>query len=132
MEVSREKIENSRYAAAPEDIRIFTRFTDHPATGMIYLDGKALGRFDEAMSFNSNPRDITYGRHTITMVVASPALVFDFTVDVRGGVAREILDSEESPAIPKATVLEQRVIELEHKVHGLEAEIANLKKIRIQ
>jgi hypothetical protein len=131
VEVSREKTENPRYAAAP-DLQIHARFMDHPASGLVYLDGKALGRFDESMSFNSNFVDITYGRHTMTMVVTSPAVVFDFSVDVRGGVTREIIDGDEL-VVPKSSVLlEQRIFDLERKVHELEAEIATLKKNRVQ
>src|SRR6202008_4980528 len=51
VDVSPEKIPNPRYATAPEDLHIYTRFTEPPGTGMVYLDGKTLGRFDEAMSF---------------------------------------------------------------------------------
>lgn len=131
VDVSREKNANPRYATVPEDLHIFTRFTDHPATGMVYLDGKALGRFDESMSFSSNYVDITYGRHTMTLVVTSPTIVFDFTVDVRGGVAREVLDSEEA-VMPHSPGMEQRIVELERRVHELEAELATLKKNRVQ
>ena len=131
VEVSREKGENPRYATAPEYIQIFTRFTDRPATGMVYLDGKALGRFDESMSFSSNNFDITYGLHTITLAVTSPTVVFDFTVDVRGGRPREVIKSEEA-VTPKPLLLDQRVLELERRVHELEAEIATLKKNRVQ
>jgi hypothetical protein len=66
----------------------------------------------------------------MTLVVTSPAIVFDFTVDVRGGRAREILDGEES-VVPKSAI-EQRILDLERKVHGLEAEIASLRKNRVQ
>jgi hypothetical protein len=131
VDVSREKSGSPRYATAPEDIRIFTRFADRPASGMVYIDGKALGRFDESMSFYSNAFDITYGRHTMTLAVTSPAVVFDFTVDVRGGRAHEVIKSEEA-VTPKPLLLEQRVFGLERRVHELEAEIATLKKNRVQ
>lgn len=131
VEVSRDKNGNPRYATAPEHARIFTRFADRPASGMVYMDGKALGRFDESMSFYSNHFDITYGRHTMTLVVSSPAVVFDFTVDVPGGLAREVLDSVEALK-PPPLLLEQRVLELERRIHELETEIASLKKNRAQ
>lgn len=131
VEVSREKIENPRYATAPEDMIISARFADRPASGMVYIDGKALGRFDESMSFNSSLFDITYGRHTMTLAVTSPTVVFDFTVYVRGGRAREVIESEEA-VTPRPLLLEQRVLELERRVHELEAEIATLKKNRVQ
>lgn len=131
VDVAPEKTENPR--SAPYDIQIFTRFADRPTSGMAYLDGKALGRFDESMQFNSNLADITYGRHTMTLVVGSPTVVTDFYVMVRGGVVHEILESEKAAAvIPNATVLEQRIADLERKVQQLEAESATLKKNRVQ
>jgi hypothetical protein len=131
VEVSREKNENPRYSAAPEGIQILTTFADRPASGMIYLDGKALVRFDESQQFKSNLVDISYGRHTITLVVASPAIVGYFYVSVRGGKLREVLDGEEA-VMPQSALLEQRFLELERKVHELETQIATLKKPRIQ
>ena len=131
VEISPHKSGYPQYAIKPEDIHVFTRFADRPASGMVYIDGKAIGRFDEAMGFNSNPVDITYGRHTMTLVVASPAVVFDFSVLIRGGVVHEVLDSEEL-VMPQSSVLEQRILGLERKVHELEAEIATLKKNRVQ
>jgi len=131
VDVSPEKIPNPRYATAPEDLHIYTRFTEHPGTGMVYLDGKTLGRFDEAMSFHSNSVDIAYGRHTLMLVVTNPTIVFDFLVDVRGGVAREVFDSD-ATTMPQPSVMEQRILELERKVHELEAEVATLKKNRAQ
>ena len=116
---------------SPYDIQIFTRFADRGAVGMVYLDGKALGRFDESQQFNSNPADITYGRHTMTLVVASPTVVTDFYVTVRGGVPHEVLDTEEA-VLPRTPGLEQRIVELERRVHELEAELATLKKKRAQ
>ena len=129
IEVVPEKTNNPRYATAPEDLQIFTRFVDKPATGKVYIDGKAIGRFDEAMSFNSNLLDITYGRHTITLALAAPSFMMDFYVTVRGGLPKEILDDQEPPAV-LPTSLEKRVGELEQKVHELENELASLKKKR--
>jgi hypothetical protein len=118
-----------RYPNPPDGIQIFTRFQDHAATGKVYVDGKVVGRFDEAMAFNSNPIDAKFGRHTITISFASPAVVIDFMVAVRGpGVAREILDEQEAIAMPPD--LAKRVTDLEKKVQDLEAEIASLKKKR--
>jgi len=129
VEILHEKTENPRYAAAPEDMQIFTRFAEKPATGRIYIDGKAIGRFDESMSFNSNLLDITYGRHTITVSFANPAVMMDFYVTVRGGAAREILDDHEA-VVADSPNLEKRIVELERKVNDLENEIAGLKKKR--
>jgi len=129
IEVSPDRRNDPRYTTAPEDLQIQTRFMDKPVTGKAYIDGKAVGRFDEAMSFNSNLLDITYGRHTITLALAAPSFMMDFFVTVRGGVVREILDDKEPPAVlPPA--LEKRVGELEQKVQELENEIASLKKKR--
>jgi hypothetical protein len=125
VEVGREKNENPRYANAPEDMYIVAQFTR--ATGMFYLDGKALGRFDESGVFNSNPVDITYGRHVITLTFANPTVVTGLYVLIRGGVAREILEGE-SIAFAHATGLEHRIVELERKVKDLESQIATLKK----
>ena len=127
VEVAPDKSGNPRYANAPEDMRVWMRFLDHPATGKVYVDGKAIGRFDESMSFNSNLIDVTYGRHTITLMVAAPAILLDLYLDLRGGVAHEILDDQE-PAFTPAPDLSKRVAELERKVHDLEVEIATLKK----
>jgi hypothetical protein len=129
IEVVPEKRNDPRYATAPEDLQIFTRFMDKPVTGKAYIDGKAVGRFDEAMSFNSNLLDVTYGRHTITIALAAPSFMMDFYVTVRGGLPREILDDQE-PAAVLPPGLEKRVGELEHRVHDLEDEIASLKKKR--
>ena len=129
IEVVPEKRNDPQYAAAPQDLQIHTRFTEKPATGKVYIDGKAVGRFDEAMGFNSNLLDITYGRHTITLALAAPSFMMDFYVTVRGGLPREILDDQE-PAAVLPPSLEKRVIELEQKVHDLESEIATLKKKR--
>ena len=129
IEVSREKTLNPRYAEKPEDVRVWMRFAERPATGRVYIDGKAIGRFDESLSFYSNMLDTTYGRHTITVSFASPAILMDAYVDVRGGVAREILDDQE-PAVALTPDLSKRVTELERKVSALESEIGNLKKKR--
>jgi len=120
---------NPRFAAGPEYIRVFMNFAEHPRSGKLYLDGKAVGRFDETMGFASNPVDITYGRHTLTVVLMSPGLLQGLLVDVPGAAAREILDDQE-PDITLAPNLSQRVSELERKVNDLEAELANLKKKR--
>ena len=129
VEVVREKRNDPRNADAPDDMFINMRFTDRPATGRVYIDGKAIGRFDESGSFNSNLLETTYGRHTITIAFASPAILLDLYVTVRGGIAREILDDHE-PVGAEPPGLEKRVVELEQKVHDLETEIASLKKKR--
>lgn len=131
VEVAREKNENPRYANAPEDIQVFAAFVERPVSGMVYIDGKALGRFDETTQFNSNPVDITYGRHSVTLVVANPALVGALYVTVRGGALREIIDGE-PPVVSAPAGLEHRIVDLERKVHELEAEIATLKGKRVQ
>lgn len=130
IDVAHDKSGNPRYAEAPEEMRVWMRFAEHVVTGKVYVDGKAIGRFDEAMQFNSNPIDVTYGRHTITLTVSGSATLYDLYVDLRGGVAHEILDEPELVAPPPAPDLVKRVAELEHKVHDLEAEIATLKKKR--
>ena len=129
IDVAHDKSGNPRYADAPEDMRILVRFSDRPATGRVYVDGKAVGRFDESQMFNSNSIDVTYGRHTITLAVTAPATLYDLYVDLRGGVAHEILGDEE-PVVTLEPDLSKRVAELERKVHDLEAEIASLKKKR--
>lgn len=129
IDVQRDKSQNPRYAEAPEDMQIYNSFADRPASGRVYLDGKALGRFDESMAFNSNAIPISFGRHTITLAVTSPAVLAQFYVTVRGGVVREILDDQE-PAVELTPDLSKRVTELERKVNDLEAELTNLKKKR--
>lgn len=129
IEVAREKSEKPRYANAPEDMRVWMRLATHPASGKVYVDGKAIGRFDESMSFNSNPIDISYGRHTIMIAFTAPAILLDAYVDLRGGVAREILDEQE-PDVSLAPDLSKRITDLERKVRDLETEIAGLKKKR--
>jgi len=126
IEVSRDKTGNPRYATAPEDIQVYLAFADRPVSGMVYIDGKPLGRFDETQQFNSNSVDIAYGRHAITLVVANPGIVSIVSVTVRGGALREILDGE-APLVAAPTGLEPRIVDLERKVHQLEAEIATLK-----
>src|SRR6185436_13106459 len=54
VEVSPYRGNYPQYAMKPEDIFLSTRFDDRPASGMVYVDGKAIGRFDEAMGFDSN------------------------------------------------------------------------------
>jgi hypothetical protein len=129
IDVGRERTQNPRYAEAPEDLQIFTRFNGPPASGRVYVDGKAIGRFDESRSFNSNPIDVTYGRHTITLTVTNPTSIYDFYVTVRGGLAHEILDEQE-PQVNLPPDLSKRVAELERKVTELETEVATLKKKR--
>jgi hypothetical protein len=127
--VTREKTQNPRYAEAPEDMQINARFYGPAATGRVYIDGKAIGRFDESMSFNSNLLPITYGKHTITLAVTNPTSLYDFVVTVRGGAVQEVLDDQE-PLVALPRDLSKRVGELERKVNDLEAELANLKKKR--
>ena len=66
VEVGRDRANNPRYANAPEHLQIFARW-QQAATGKVFMDGKAIARFDESILFNSNPFDITYGRHTLTL-----------------------------------------------------------------
>src|SRR5437762_3216339 len=129
VDVVRDKRNDPRNAVAPDDMMLNMRFADRPATGRVYIDGKAIGRFDESGSFNSNLLDVTYGRHTITVAFANPSLMLDFYVTIRGGMAREILDDHE-PVVNASPSLETRIVELERKVHDLENEIAGLKKKR--
>ena len=121
--------DNPRYAEGPEDMRIWCRFIGQAASGRVYVDGKAVGRFDETMMFNSNSLNVTYGRHTITLAVAAPANLLDLYVDLRGGVGHEILDDVE-PSVALTPDLAKRIGELERRVHDLEGEIAGLKKKR--
>ena len=129
IEVVRDKRSDPRYAEKPEDMRVWMRFTDRPATGRVYLDGKAIGRFDESMSFTSNSLDVAYGRHTITVALAGPATLMDLYVDLRGATAHELLDDQE-PAVELTPDLSKRVTELERKMNTLEAELTSLKKKR--
>jgi hypothetical protein len=126
VEISPEK---NRPAVASSDMQIFTRFYGPATSGRVYVDGKAVGRFDESPQFNSNPIEITYGRHTITLAVTNPTALTDFYVTVRGAVAREVLDDQE-PLVTLTPDLSKRVSELERKVNDLQAEMANLKKKR--
>ncbi|PYS52639.1 MAG: hypothetical protein DMF68_01085 [Acidobacteria bacterium] len=130
VEFAHMKNQQPPYPTISDEMQIFTRFV-RPATGMVYLDGKAIGRFDEAMAFTSNIADATYGRHTITLMFTNPAVVTDFYVTLFRGAASEILEGEDA-FVTTPTSLEKRVVELEHKVHELEAEIATLKKKRVQ
>ena len=129
IDVAQEKNQNSRDAEAPEDMQITARFYGAAATGRVYVDGKAVGRFDESMSFNSNLLPVTYGKHTITLAVTTPTSLYDFVVTVRGGAVHEILDDQE-PLVTLPPDLAKRVGELERKVNDLEAELASLKKKR--
>jgi len=129
VDVGRDKSQNPRYADAPGEMQILTRFNGPPASGRVYIDGKAIGRFDESRSFNSNPIEITYGRHTITLAVTNPTSIYDFYVSIPGGVLHEILDDQE-PSVTLAPDLSKRVTELERKVTALEAELTALKKKR--
>ena len=131
IEVAHEKNRDPKYPPAPYDIQIYAVFADHSASGLVYIDGKAIGRFDDTRQFNSNPADTTYGRHVITLVVSNPTVLGDFYVTVRDGVVREVLEGDEV-AVPIGTGLENRVVELERKVQDLEAEIATLKRKRVQ
>ena len=110
---------------------LYSRFADHGVSGMVYVDGVAVTRFDESFGFNSNPVDIAYGRHTITFVFASPTVITDVTVTVASGTVREILDVE-APVVSVPTGMEHRIVELERKLHELEAEIATLKGKRVR
>ena len=131
VDISRDKRygNDPRFADGPEDIRIWVSFLDHPASGRIYVDGKAIGRLDEVQQFNSNPIDVTYGRHTITVTVNTPALLGTMFIDVRGAIVHEILDDAE-PSVTLKPDLSKRVTDLERKVQDLEAELATLKKRR--
>jgi hypothetical protein len=127
VDVGKEKPENPRYANAPEDIQIFAAFANQPATGLVYVDAKAIGRFDDSMGFNSNPVDITYGRHTITFEVSNGATLGQLYVTVRGGRLTEILDAQETN-VASGSGVNDRIAELERRVQQLENEIAALKK----
>jgi len=129
IDVQSDKSQNPRYAEAPEDVQIYSGFADRPASGRVYLDGKAIGRFDESMAFNGNSIPISYGRHTITLALTNPAILAQFYVTVRGGVLREILDDQE-PEVALTPDLSKRVTELERKVNNLESELTSLKKKR--
>lgn len=118
---------NPPYATAPEHMQLYVTFGDRPATGVVYLDGKAMTRFDESMQFLTNPVDISYGRHNITLKFAGPGVVTTFMVMIQGGVAREILEGD-STAPTHSTGFEHRIAELERKVNDLEAQIVTLKK----
>ena len=128
IEVGRDRANNPRYANAPEHLQLFARW-QQAATGKVYMDGKAIGRFDESILFNSNPFDVTYGRHMLTLQFTTAVMLTDFVVTVPGGVARELLDEQEQ-AVVFTPDLSKRVGELERKVQDLEAEISTLKKKR--
>src|SRR5436190_16352251 len=128
VDITRDK-RDTRTADSPDDMRIMFQLLDRPASGKVYLDGKAVGRFDDTQQFSSNSIDVTYGRHTITLALSLPATLGNMYVDVRGGVPRELLDEEE-PSMTLTPDLAKRVGKLERKVHDLEAEVTNLKKKR--
>jgi hypothetical protein len=125
IDVLRFKGQYPQYQIAPENIQIHVTF-DQPTTGMIYVDGKALGRFDESRVFDSNYAEISYGRHTVTLGTTGPAVVSSFYITVNGGIVREFLTDE--AVVPTPVSLEPRIAELERKVQDLEAEITKLKK----
>ena len=126
VDVSRQKSDNPLAESGYMQLRmVFTA----PASGMVYVDGKPVTRFDESMGFNANQVDISYGRHTLTVVVANPAVTTEFGVMVSRGVPREILE-EEAFVITAPNSLEQRIVDLERKVHELEAELTTIKRKR--
>ena len=127
VDVAKDKTENPRYANAPEAIQIYTSFMNQPATGLVYIDGKAIGRFDDSMGFNSNPVDITYGRHTITFEVANGATLGTLYVTVPAARLTEILDVQDI-RVSNGPVVNDRIVELERRVQQLELELAALKK----
>lgn len=133
IEVDHEKNENPRYAKAPELIRFIVNFAE-PASGVIILNGKGVLRFDGATQAISDPTEITYGRHTVTMQVSAPAVATLLDVSVRGGVVREVLGEGPSMRAPSGTSssgsAEERITALEQKVKQLEAEIEALKRGR--
>ena len=128
VEVGQDKSNNPRYANGPEHLQIYATWRQ-PASGKVFVDGKAVGRFDESNLFNGNPLDISYGSHTLTLQFTSPVVLTDFVVTVPGAVARELLD-EQDQAVAFTPDLSKRVTELERKVNSLEAELTSLKKKR--
>lgn len=125
IDVLRAKNQNPQYENAPAFIQMYVTF-DQATTGMVYVDGKPIGRFDESRVFNSNQADITYGRHTVAMVITRPSVVSQFFVTVPGADLREFLSVE--AVLPAPVGLEPRVVVLERKVQELEAELAGMKK----
>lgn len=133
IEVDHEKNENPTYAKAPELIRFIVKFAE-PASGVIILNGQGVLRFDGATEAISDPTEITYGRHTVTMQVSAPAVATLLDVSVRGGVVREVLGEAPSSRAPSGTSssgsAEERITALEQKVKQLEVEIEALKRGR--
>jgi flagellar motor switch protein FliM len=79
------------------------------------------------MGFNSNPVDITYGRHTITFEVANGATLGTLYVTVPAARLTEILDVQDI-RVSNGPAVNNRIVELERRVQQLEIEIAALKK----
>ncbi len=135
IEVDHEKNEDPRYAKKPELIRFIVNFAE-PASGVIILDGKGVLRFDGATQAISDPTEITYGRHVVTMQVSAPAVATLLDVSVRGGVVREVFGEAPAAGAPVGAEragnasLEDRVNALEQKVKQLEAEVEALKRGR--
>jgi hypothetical protein len=133
IEVDHEKNEDPRYAKMPELIRFIVNFAE-PASGVILLDGKGVLRFDGTNQAISDPTEITYGRHEVTMQVSAPAVVTLLDVSVRGGVVREVFGPAAGAPVSADragnTSLEDRVNALEQKVKQLEAEVEALKRGR--
>jgi cell division protein FtsL len=133
IEVSHETKENPRYEKLPEFIEIITTFAS-PASGMLLIDGRGVGRFDESVNFKSDRTEITYGRHIVTLQITGPAVVTSLAVMVRGGVPREVIGGEPTPTVSTAPAaaasVEQRIADLEQRVKQLEAEVATLKRTR--
>ncbi len=135
IEVDHEKNENPRYAKQPELIRFIVNFAE-PASGVVLLDGKGVLRFDGTNQAISDPTEITYGRHEVTLQVSAPAVATLLDVSVRGGVVREVFGAAPGAGAPSGAApagsasLEERINALEQRVKELEAEVAALKKGR--
>jgi hypothetical protein len=131
IEVDHEKNEDPRYAKKPELIRFIANFAE-PASGVILLDGKGVLRFDGARDAISDPIEITYGPHVVTMQVSAPAVVTLLDVSVRGGVVREVVGEAPAAGATRAgsANLEERINALEQRVKVLETEIEALKRAR--
>jgi hypothetical protein len=128
VEVAHQKNENAAFATAPGYMYLYMTF-DHAASGLVYVDGKAVARFDQSTGFNVDRFETSYGRHTLTVVLANPAAISYFRVTLDGGLPREILEGE-TAEISFPSGLEERIVQLERKLHELEAEIATLKRKR--
>lgn len=131
VEVAHRKNEDTTSATAPAYMYLYVTF-DHPASGLVYADGKAVVRFDEAIGFNADRFETSYGRHTLTLVVQNPTAISQFVVTLDDGVPREILEGETAVGAALPSGLEVRVVQLERKLQELEAEIATLKRKRIR